>query len=126
MQQRLEDQDPLLRELLRWTRIGAIHLREVLAVELKTDEERLAYELSNGERSSRDIEQETGIDHSTISRLWKKWSEIGIVEPSERFQGRMRRLCSLRELALRVPPTPRRSPIAQGEPQEAAAEDAHE
>ncbi len=85
-------------------------LRDVLLQELKTDEDKLVYECSDGVGSARDVEHQTGVDHSTVARLWKKWAELGIVEPSERFQGRMKRLCSLRDLAIRLP---QRKPIQE-------------
>jgi hypothetical protein len=94
---------PLLKEILRWVKIGAIPLREILLQELKTDQDRLVYEFSDGENSTRDVEKGTGLDHVTVARLWKKWADVGIVEPSEKYQGRYRRVCSLRDLAIRVP-----------------------
>lgn len=83
-----------------------MNLREVLLQELKTDDDRLVYEYSDGERSAREVEKESGVDHATVARLWKKWAELGIAEPSPRFQGRIRRLCSLKEVAIRVPQKP--------------------
>lgn len=94
---------PLLKEILRWVKIGAIPLREILLQELKTDQDRLVYEFSDGENSTRDVEKETGLDHVTVARLWKRWADVGIVEPSEKYQGRYRRVCSLRDLAIRIP-----------------------
>ncbi len=94
---------PLLKEILRWVKIGAIPLREILLQELRTDQDRLVYEFSDGGNSTRDVEKETGVDHVTVARLWKRWADVGIVEPSDKYQGRYRRVCSLRELAIRVP-----------------------
>ncbi len=42
--------------------------------------DRRIYELSDGTRSTRDIGKIISIDQKVISRLWKAWADMGIVE----------------------------------------------
>jgi transposase len=65
------------------------------------------YELSDGERSTREIAALLGLgSNATVANYWKKWNRLGIVEPSEKHQGRSRRICSLGEVGLTIPPIP--------------------
>jgi hypothetical protein len=95
-----------LDQLLKWTRFaGMQQLRSILTQNLTKDTEMLLYELSDGERTTREIARLAGVgSNATIASYWKKWSKIGIVEPSERRRGRYRRICSLEEVGLTVPP----------------------
>jgi len=95
-----------LDRLLKWTRFaGMQQLCSILTQNLTTDTEMLVYELSDGERTTREIARLAGVgSNATIASYWKKWSKIGIVEPSERRRGRYQRICSLEEVGLTVPP----------------------
>jgi hypothetical protein len=97
-----------LDQLLKWTRFaGMQQLRIILAQNLTTDIEMLIYELSDGELGTREIARLSGVgSNATVANYWKKWSKLGIVEPSEKRQGRFRRICSLEEVGLTVPPIP--------------------
>lgn len=94
-----------LNELLKWTKFaGMQQLRSILAQQLKTDSEMLIYELSDGSRGTRDIAKLAGVgSNKTVALCWKKWSRLGIVEPSKKYQGRYQRICSLEEVGLTVP-----------------------
>lgn len=100
-----------LKDLLKWSRFsGMQQLRSVLVQNLTTDEEMLAYELSDGLRGTREVAKMTGIgSNATVARMWKKWSKIGIVEPSEKVLGRFQRICSLEEVGLTVPQLPQQT-----------------
>lgn len=79
-------------------------LKSVVTQNLSSDPEMLVYELSDGNRGTRDIAQLAGIgSNSTVARYWQKWSKIGLVEPSKKFPGRFQHICSLEELGLTVP-----------------------
>jgi hypothetical protein len=39
----------------------------------------------------------------TVVNYWKKWAILGIAIPSENYQGRYKRICSLEELGIDVP-----------------------
>ena len=95
-----------LRELLKWTRFaGMLRLKDILNQTLLTPVEKVVYELSDGNRSMREIARHIGKSHVTILRYWEKWKKIGIIEPAER-EGRYRHICSLEEVGLEVPPLP--------------------
>ena len=96
----------LLSEILRWTKVGALNLKEALAQELTSDKHRLVDELSDGVRSSRDIASILGVPFVTIAAWWRRWAELGFVDPSPKFHGRVQRLCSLRLLGISVPEVP--------------------
>jgi len=97
-----------LDKILKWIRLaGMQQLRTILTQNLTNDTEMLIYELSDGERSTREVARLAGVrSNSTVAAYWKKWSKIGIVEPSPRYRGRFQRICSLEEVGLTVPPLP--------------------
>jgi hypothetical protein len=105
----LKNIDRKLDRLLFWTRFaGMQQLRIILTQNLTTDTEMLVYELSDGERGTREIAGLSGVrSNATITNYWRKWSRLGIVEPSEKRLGRFRRICSLEEVGLTVPPISR-------------------
>lgn len=96
----------LLSEILRWTKIGALNLKDSLSQELRTDQQRLAYELSDGNRSSTEIAKLTGVSQANVSRWWQRWRELGFVDSSPQYQGRVQRLCSLRMVGIPIPEVP--------------------
>jgi hypothetical protein len=95
-----------LDHLLKWLRFAGLQqLRNVLTQNLTTDKELLIYELSDGERTTREIAKLVNVgSNATISAYWKKWSKLGIVEPYQNRQGRFQRFCSLEEVGLTIPP----------------------
>ena len=105
-----------LNELLRWTKFaGMQQLRNILVQALGNDDAAaLAYEFSDGARGTREVAQIAGISHNTVAVYWRKWSRLGIVEPSSTYQGRYQRICSLEEVGLVVPPLPQPSGNNQG------------
>ncbi|MEM1577356.1 MAG: hypothetical protein QXT98_07590 [Archaeoglobaceae archaeon] len=112
-----------LDQLLRWTRFaGMQQLRTILTQNLTKDVELLIYELSDGERSTREIASLVGVkSHAKVAKYWKKWSKLGIVEPSDRYPGRFRKICSLEEVGLTVPSLPR--VLAEEPPEEEVADE---
>lgn len=97
-----------LDQLLKWTRFaGMQQLRTILNQNLTTDTEMLIYELSDSERTTREIANIVGVgSNATIASYWKRWSRLGIVEPSETRRGRFKKICSLEEVGLTIPPIP--------------------
>jgi hypothetical protein len=106
-----------LDQLLKWTRFaGMQQLRNILAHNLTNDTQMLIYEHSNGERSTREIAELVGVkSNQTVSNYWKKWSSLGIVEQSPKYQGRFQRICSLEEVGLTIPPMSKESESASKE-----------
>lgn len=62
---------------------------------------RKIYELSDGARSTRDIQKIVGVSPPTITAYWKQWALSGIVIPAER-KGRYKAAFDLREYGLSV------------------------
>jgi hypothetical protein len=107
-----------INELLKWTKFaGMQQLRNVLLQVLGDDTVVvLIYELSDGKRGTREVAKIAGVkSHSTVAGYWRKWSKIGIVEPSSEYQGRYQRICSLEEVGLSVPSLPQLSEEKQEE-----------
>jgi len=100
----------LLEEILRWIKAtNKSSIKELLLRLLSSDEEKIAYEFSDGERSSRDVAKLAGIDHVTVARWWRRWIEEGIAESiSVRGGKRAKRVFSLEEFGITVP-TPKQS-----------------
>ena len=98
-----------LDRLLKWTKFAGIQqLRSILSQSLDNDTATLIYELSDGRRGTREIAKLAHVkSNATVAAYWKKWSRIGIVEPSPTFQGRYQRICSLEEVGLAAPPISR-------------------
>lgn len=94
-----------LDKILKWTRLaGMQQLREVLTQNLMNDIEMLVFELSDGEKGTREIAKLAGVgSNATIAAYWKKWNKVGIVEPSTKYRGRFQRICSLEEVGLLIP-----------------------
>lgn len=101
----LKNIEQKLDQLLKWSKFaGMQQLRNLLMQNLTTDAESSIYELSDGERTTREIAGLANIgSNATVASYWRKWSKVGIVELSKR-QGRFRRICSLEEVGLTVPP----------------------
>jgi len=93
-----------LKEHLRWARLsGLSHLKTIFEKELKTPEEKMVYELSDGEKSIRDLEKLTGVSRSRVAVLWRKWYNMGIMERSEKYEGkRMKKSFSLSDVGIDV------------------------
>lgn len=93
-----------LREQTKWLRLlGLQTLRPLLDDLLRTDRHRVVFELSNGERSVRDVARLAGVGPATVSRLWNDWIAAGICIESPRAKGRAQHLASLSSLGLSVP-----------------------
>lgn len=95
----------LLGEILKWTRFhGMLKVKEILQDTLKTDEEKLAYQYSDG-RNSREVAILAGIkSHGTVVTYWNKWKILGIVEPVSARRGtRYKRSFSLLDFGIVVP-----------------------
>lgn len=77
-------------------------VRQLVEENLTKAIERRVYELSDGIRSSRDIEGhvDKAVTQRTVVSWWQKWRKLGIVEQSPTYSGRMRKLIPLDELGL--------------------------
>lgn len=78
-----------------------------LKVFLKDDTEKMVYQLSNGNRSTRDIAKivsynKKSITHVTVANLWQKWAVVPIVIKTSKL-GRYKRVVSLRVTEIECP-----------------------
>lgn len=98
-----------LKEMRTWLRLSVLSsFRRTLSDNVRDDVDKLVYELSDGSRSTREIvselnKQRKAITHGTVANMWKRWAVVGIVEPSERYQGRFRKIASLESIGMDVP-----------------------
>lgn len=97
----------LLEEILLWTKYDFSETKQKMLENLDTDDKKITYQLSNGEKSSRDLSSFVSVSHSTIFRWWKEWFELGLVEQTEKYGGgRYKRLISLTRMGIPVPEIP--------------------
>ncbi|MFQ5909408.1 MAG: helix-turn-helix domain-containing protein [Thermoplasmata archaeon] len=96
----------LLEEMLRWVRFqGILKAKEVLLDALKTDEDKIMYQYSDG-RSSTEIAKLVRPTPRTVRNYWARWNALGIVEPMSAPGGtRYRRVFSLDDFGIEVPKT---------------------
>ncbi len=97
--------DSTIKEILRWVRFSSLQdLKKVLAETLVEDEERIVFELTDGNRSTIDVSKISGVPQRTVARRWQTWTKIGIVERTEKYGGsRVRQICSLEDVGIVVP-----------------------
>lgn len=95
----------VLREILKWIRFtGMKEVKGALIAALDTDQKKIIYQLSDGEKSSRDISKATGVSDRTVRNYWKIWSRIGIVEAIKAgTRDRYERSFDLEDLGIEVP-----------------------
>lgn len=97
-----------LDELIFWTKFSALPTFRVLLIDnLREDVDKLVYELSDGERSTRDIARTISrggrkITHATVANMWKKLAVQNLVIPAQR-KGRYKRAISLESLGIEIP-----------------------
>lgn len=73
----------LLEELVAWTRFKSrTTLLDIWDSVLKDDRHLLAYELSDGTRSQKEVGDAAAISQPTVSGLWQRWRRLGIVRVS--------------------------------------------
>lgn len=95
----------LLEELVKWTKVTSIpRVKELLLKILESPEERVAYQSSDGERSTRSVADIANVGHYRIADWWKTWIKAGIAEPvSVRRGERAKRIFSLDDFGIEVP-----------------------
>jgi hypothetical protein len=95
-----------LKEIKHWIRLSGLPVfRRAAQENLRDEESRIVYELSDGNRSTREIAEELKkmnktLTHATVANMWKRWAILGIVEPSERYQGRFKKVTPLEALGI--------------------------
>jgi len=102
------EQTEILKEILKWIKFtGAKEVKNVLVAALDTEQKRLIYHLSDGNRASIEIAKLTGISDTTVRRHWASWARQGIVE-SLRVRGgeRYKKSFELEDFGIEVPQPP--------------------
>jgi len=94
----------LLEELVKWARVTSIpHVKKLLTEILVSTEERIAYQSSNGKKTSRQVAKQAAVSQKTVSLWWKKWIKAGIAEPISARRGkRAKRLFSLDDFGINI------------------------
>jgi hypothetical protein len=98
-----------LREMKFWLKLSSFPtLKRVVLENIRDDVDKLIYELSDGVRSTREIARELKrmgkqISHATVANMWRKWSITGLVEPSEKYEGRYCKAISLESIGIQIP-----------------------
>lgn len=96
-----------LRAQTRWLRLlGLQALRPLLEQVLSTEKQRLVYELSDGQRTTREVGRLATVSAGTVSRLWSEWLAVGICSEVHGASGRAQHLASLSSLGIIVPGLP--------------------
>ena len=97
-----------LDELIFWIKLSAMpSIRKAVVDNLRTDIDKLVYQLSDGNRSTREIANiirrgGRSITHVTVMNMWRKWAILNLVMPTQR-RGRYMRVISLESLGIEIP-----------------------
>lgn len=102
-QESLNDLSKAVRDLSKWIKLAYRekiigHFESIL----DTDEKRIAYEATDGIRSTREVGKLAGVDQKTISIWWRIWITQGIAEPGQHRAGRPQKIVSLREIGFEI------------------------
>jgi hypothetical protein len=75
--------DPVAEILVRTNELLSVlvkaELRQVLDTELKDPKKKKLYELTDGERTVRQLAPVVGMSVAAISRAWQSWDEAGLL-----------------------------------------------
>ena len=105
MENQTSEDIEILREILKWIKFaGAKEVKNVLLATLDSEQKRLIYHLSDGNRGSMEIAKTSGTSDTTVRRHWASWARQGIVE-SLRVRGgeRYKKSFELEDFGIEVP-----------------------
>ena len=105
MKNQSSEQIEILREILKWIKFaGAKEVKAVLIGALDTEQKRLIYHLSDGNKGSVEIAKAAGTSDTTVRRYWASWARQGIVE-SLRVRGgeRYKKSFELEDFGIEIP-----------------------
>lgn len=100
------EQTQILKEILKWIKFaGAKEVKSVLLAALETEQKRLIYNLSDGDKGSLEIAEIAGTSDRTVRRYWATWARNGIVEMLRVRGGeRYKKSFELEDFGIEVPP----------------------
>ncbi len=71
-----------LKEMLKWLKFTGIkEVRTVMSNALETEQKRLIFHLSDGNRGIIEIGKLANVGSSTVARYWEAWYRLGLMEP---------------------------------------------
>jgi hypothetical protein len=96
-----------LKEMLKWIKFtGVKEVRAVLSNTLETDQKRLIFHLSDGNRGIIEIGKLANVGSSTVARYWEAWYRLGLMEPINVQRGiRYKKAFELEDFGLSIPQT---------------------
>jgi hypothetical protein len=105
MSDKMDELIEVMREILTWTKFtGAREVRNILAAALDTEQKRLIYHLSDGNKGSVEIAKAVSVGDSTVRRYWESWARQGIVESLKVRGGeRYKKSFELEDFGIAVP-----------------------
>lgn len=102
-QEQLDRIELRLTEICMWMRFQTREtLRELLQEVLRSDREKLIFELTDGVRSATEIAQAAKVSQPRISQIWNSWKPLGIIVEVPNARGRCKHICSLAELGMKT------------------------
>lgn len=97
----LKDAVSKMDEVLMWLRFGfQKNVSEALGGVFESDEQKVAFEHSDGERSSNEVAKIIGRKGRTVRYWWEDWERRGLMTGERKKKARF----SLRDLGIEVPP----------------------
>jgi len=101
----LAETNETLRQILRWVRFQSLErVRQIIEKEVAQDRKRiLVYELTDGEKGRPEVSRISGVASSTIQTWWDRWYSLGLLEPSPKRKGMVRKMCGIEEVGLAIP-----------------------
>ena len=71
-----------LKEMLKWLKFSGVkEVRTVMSSALETEQKRLVFHLSDGNRGIIEIGKLANVGSSTVARYWEAWYRLGLMEP---------------------------------------------
>jgi len=107
----------LLEELVYWTKEATVpEIRQRLLTNLESPEEKTAYELSDGKKTTRQVASKVKVGKDTVAKWWNNWIAVGIAEPIPTKGGghRAKRKFLLKDFGIEVPKIAKTSIKRQG------------
>lgn len=102
-QERLDRIELKLTEICMWMRFqNRETLRGLLQEVLRSDRDRLVFELTDGLSSATEIAKAAKVSQPRISQIWNSWKPLGIVVEVPGTRGKYKHICSLNELGMKT------------------------
>ncbi|SRR5258706_12016601 len=98
--------DQSLQEIKQWIRlIGFPAAKTTLETTLSSQEKKIVYHLSNGQRSSKEIASLSGVNIRYVSEWSQFWEAIGILTQSKstNVKGRRQKVFELSDFGISIP-----------------------